>query len=143
MKWQTRALFTKAVMKSDLPEFGRYFYQARSVLVLIPFLLRLCPPGVGTCTEAELVPLCPRCLSEHWQKFLWICGFIHFSPNKQTWPQSKDPPVYIEAESSHYPKSFSLLFPLSLLAPWGLSFHRESYSENFLCVSLDVCIFFA
>lgn len=134
MKWQTHALFTRAVMKSDLPEFGGSFYQARSILVLIPFLLRLCPPGVGTCSEAELAPLCPRCLSEHWQRFLWICGFIHFSPNKQTWPQSKDPPVYIEAESSHYPKSFSLLFPLCHCSPPGVSVFIVSLTVRIFCV---------
>lgn len=108
-------------MKSDLPERGGYLYRARSILVLIPFRLRLCPPRVGTCTEAELVPLCPRCLSEPWQEFLWMCGFIHFIPNKQTRPQSKEPPVFIVAESSHYPESFSLLFPLFPCSSPGVS----------------------
>lgn len=60
VKWQTHALFTRAVVKSDLARIWCVLPPSQKhYMVLIPFLLRLCPPRVGTWAKVELDPLCP------------------------------------------------------------------------------------
>lgn len=111
VKWQIPAL----LLKYDLPEFGVCSYQGRSIMVLKPFLLRLCTARLGMCARAEL------------HKFVQLCGFIHFSPNLLTLQQG------------------AVISPSPFLcsSSWALSLHCDPCSENFFMCEFErvFCLF--
>lgn len=139
VKWKIHALFTRTVMKFDLAEFGVYSDPARSIMVLIPFLLRLGPPRVGTCTEQSWFLSAPAvCLSTSTS----LCRYVALSTSVQTSKHGLRVRTHLFPLWQSLPQVFFSLVPsVSLLTSWGLSFHPDSYSENFLCASLNVCIF--